>query len=189
MNKRKIELQVQNISNSQAQAGAFAMLLAEAGGNRQIPVIIGASEAQALFIELKGVVPPRPMTHHLFASVLETLGVKLMRVLIYKVENGIFYSYLYLKAEETILRVDSRTSDAIALALRMSAPILAYEEILEAESLKMKDPTSESVSGDALAHNENEQGSLKAALQKAVEEEDYERAAMLRDRIRNKEKE
>ncbi len=136
MNKKKIELQVLNISNSQAQAGAYALVLGEVGGERQLPIIIGATEAQAMVIEMKGIVPPRPLTHNLFASVLEVLGVKLMRILIYKVDNGVFYSYLYMKAEETILRIDARTSDAVALALRMNAPIFVYEDILEAECLK-----------------------------------------------------
>ena len=98
MNKKKIELQVLNISNSQAQAGAYALVLGEAGGERQLPIIIGATEAQAMVIEMKGIVPPRPLTHNLFASVLEVLGVKLMRILIYKVDNGVFYSYLYMKS-------------------------------------------------------------------------------------------
>ena len=141
MNKKKIELQVLNISNSQAQAGAYALVLGEVGGERQLPIIIGATEAQAMVIEMKGIVPPRPLTHNLFASVLEVLGVKLMRILIYKVDNGVFYSYLYMKAEETILRIDARTSDAVALALRMNAPIFVYEEILETECLKTGEST------------------------------------------------
>lgn len=188
MNRKKIELQVLNISNSQAQAGAYALVLGEAGGERQLPIIIGATEAQAMVIEMKGIVPPRPLTHNLFASVLEVLGVKLMRVLIYKVDNGVFYSYLYMKAEETILRIDARTSDAVALALRMNAPIFVYEDILETECLK----TGESSTGPVVGGNdpdkeellqEDTAGILKAALQKAIEEEDYERAAQLRDQI------
>ena len=184
MSKKKVELQVLNISNSQAQAGAYALVLGEVDGKRQLPVIIGASEAQAMVIELKGIVPPRPLTYNLSASVLEVLGVLLMHVLIYKVDNGVFYSYLYMKEDETILRIDARTSDAVALALRMSAPIFIYEEILETEQLK----TEKSTDND----HENEQEDLskdnaldilKAALQKAVEEEDYEHAALLRDQI------
>ena len=184
MSKKKGELQVLNISNSQAQAGAYALVLGEVDGKRQLPVIIGASEAQAMVIELKGIVPPRPLTYNLSASVLEVLGVLLMHVLIYKVDNGVFYSYLYMKEDETILRIDARTSDAVALALRMSAPIFIYEEILETEQLK----TEKSTDND----HENEQEDLskdnaldilKAALQKAVEEEDYEHAALLRDQI------
>lgn len=189
MNRKKIELQVLNISNSQAQAGAYALVLGEADGGRQLPIIIGATEAQAMVIEMKGIVPPRPLTHNLFASVLEVLGVKLMRVLIYKVDNGVFYSYLYMKAEETILRIDARTSDAVALALRMNAPIFVYEDILETECLK----TGESSTGPMVRGNdpdkeellqEDTAGILKAALQKAIEEEDYERAAQLRDQIK-----
>lgn len=193
MNKKKIELQVQNISNSQEQAGAYAMVLGEVGGDRQLPVIIGASEAQAMLIELKKILPPRPMTHNLFASVLETLGVKLLRILIYKAENGIFCSYLYLKAEETILRVDARTSDAVTLALRMNAPIFIYEDILEAESLKTggqaADPTASSYPDKKKFLQEDSLEMLKEALQKAIEDENYERAAFLRDQIRNLEKE
>ncbi|WP_308759908.1 bifunctional nuclease domain-containing protein [uncultured Bacteroides sp.] len=188
MNRKKIELQVLNISNSQAQAGAYALVLGEADGERQLPIIIGATEAQAMVIEMKGIVPPRPLTHNLFASVLEVLGVKLMRVLIYKVDNGVFYSYLYMKAEETILRIDARTSDAVALALRMNAPIFVYEDILETECLK----TGESSTGPVVGGNDPDKEELlqedtadilKAALQKAIEEEDYERAAQLRDQI------
>lgn len=186
MNKKKVELQVLNISNSQAQAGAYALVLGEMDGKRQLPVIIGASEAQAMVIEMKGIAPPRPLTHNLFASVLEVLGVHLMRVLIYKVDNGVFYSYLYLKVKEgeTILRVDSRTSDAVALALRMNAPIFIYEEILEAERLKTGENTDNDKESDhEELSREDALEILKAALQKAVEEEDYEHAALLRDQI------
>ena len=170
MNKKKIELQVLNISNSQAQAGAYALVLGEVGGKRQLPIIIGATEAQAMVIEMKGIVPPRPLTHNLFASVLEVLGVKLMRILIYKVDNGVFYSYLYMKAEETILRIDARTSDAVALALRMNAPIFVYEDILEAECLKTVEGSIDPMEGSEPDKDELLQedtiGILKTALKK-----------------------
>lgn len=186
MDKKKIELQVLNISNSQAQAGAYALVLGEKEGERQLPIIIGASEAQAMLIELKGIVPPRPLTHNLFASVLEILWVKLMRVLIYRVDNGVFYSYLYLKANEAIVRIDARTSDAIILALRMKAPILIYEEILDAECLKLGGNTDPM---DGLAPEQDELlqedklEMLNNALQDAINEENYELAAKLRDQI------
>ena len=182
MNKKKIELQVLNISNSQAQAGAYALVLGEVGGKRQLPIIIGATEAQAMVIEMKGIVPPRPLTHNLFASVLEVLGVKLMRILIYKVDNGVFYSYLYMKAEETILRIDARTSDAVALALRMNAPIFVYEECLKTAE-GSTDPMGGSEPDKDELLQEDTIGILKTALQKAIEEEDYERAAQIRDQI------
>lgn len=187
MNKKKIELQVLNISNSQAQAGAYALVLGETGGERQLPIIIGATEAQAIIIEIRGIVPPRPLIHNLFASVLEILGVKLMRVLIYKADNGIFYSYLYMKVEETILRIDARTSDAVTLALRMHAPIFAYEDILNAECLKnganFTDPMGSRDPNKDELWQEDTIEILKTALQKAIDEENYERAAQLRDQI------
>lgn len=182
MNRKKIELQILNITNSQAQAGAYAMVLGEVDGSRQLPIIIGAAEAQSMVLELKGINPPRPLTHTLFASVLDSLGVKMLRALIYKADNGVFYSYIYMRMEETILRVDARTSDAVALALRMGAPILIYESILEAECLKDGVADGE---GTPKGYSSREQTleQLKAALQDAVKEEDYERAAQLRDII------
>ena len=208
MNKKKIELQVLNISNSQAQAGAYAMVLGEINGMRQLPVIIGSAEAQSMMIEMRGIVPPRPLTHTLFASVLKVLGATLLRVLIYKVDNGVFYSYLYMKTEETILRIDARTSDAVALALRMDAPIFIYDDILEAECLKTEHsitPTQQTddAAADAATRKKTLKQQLpplryrklcpstrkktlkqlKEALQNAIDEEDYERAAQLRDII------
>lgn len=186
MNKKKIELQVLNISNSQAQAGAYAMVLGEINGPRQLPVIIGSAEAQSMMIEMKGIVPPRPLTHTLFSSVLKALGVNLLRVLIYKVDNGVFYSYLYMKTEETILRVDARTSDAIVLALQMNAPIMIYEDILDTECMKTghKGGADEdkNTDKDALPQKKTLE-QLKAELQNAIDEENYERAAQLRDII------
>jgi bifunctional DNase/RNase len=181
MNKKKIELQVLNISNSQAQAGAYAMVLGEINGMRQLPVIIGSAEAQSMMIEMRGIVPPRPLT------VLKVLGATLLRVLIYKVDNGVFYSYLYMKTEETILRIDARTSDAVALALRMDAPIFIYDDILEAECLKTEHsitPTQQTDDAAADAATQKKTlKQLKEALQNAIDAEDYERAAQLRDII------
>ena len=94
---KKVELQVLNITNSQAQVGAFAMLLGEVDGERQLPIIIGPAEAQATALYLKGIKTPRPLTHDLFTTSLTVLGVSLIRVLIYKAKDGIFYSYVYLK--------------------------------------------------------------------------------------------
>lgn len=187
MNRKKVELQVVSISSSHAEAGAYALLLEEKEGSRKLPIIIGASEAQAIVMELKGIVPPRPLTHSLFTSVLEMLGVNLLRVLIYKADNGVFYSYIYLRSESTIYRIDARTSDAIVLALRMNAELLIYEDLLQTECLKMSSENSElennyNESESKLSQNERIK-SLQAALQQAVNEEDYERAARLRDQI------
>lgn len=94
---KKIELQVLNISNSQAQVGAYALVLGEVGGERQLPIIIGPAEAQATAICLKGVKAPRPLTHDLFYTCLNVLGTKMLRVLIYKAKEGVFYSYIYCR--------------------------------------------------------------------------------------------
>ena len=139
-----------------------------------------------MMIEMRGITPPRPLTHTLFASVLKALGANLLRILIYKVENGIFYSYLYMKTEETILRIDARTSDAIALALRMNAPIFIYDDILETECLKTEHSTTANENEDTdkeAASPKKTLEQLKAALQNAIDKEDYERAAQLRDII------
>ena len=136
---KKVELQVLNITNSQAQVGAFAMLLGEVDGERQLPIIIGPAEAQATALYLKGIKTPRPLTHDLFTTSLTVLGVSLIRVLIYKAKDSIFYSYVYLKRDEDIIRIDARTSDAIALAVRADCPILIYESILDRECLRIPD--------------------------------------------------
>ena len=182
MNRKKIELQVSSLTNSRAQAGAYALILTEADGERTLPVIIGTSEAQAIALELRGVNPPRPLTHALFASVLEALGARLMRVLIYKAERGIFYAYLYISSDDIILRVDSRTSDAVALALRMKAPIYIYEDVLNPACLNADGsyPCAEAGNDEP---EEDSLEALEAALQRAIDREDYEQAAQLRDQI------
>ena len=133
--------------------------------------------------------PPRPLTHQLFANVLRMLNVKLLRMLIYKVENGVYFSYLYLKSENTIYRIDARTSDAITLALHLNAPILAYDDILNNECVKTK---AKEVYGyyQSKSHNTNVPPSqeekldtLESAMKKAIAEENYEQAAVLRDQI------
>lgn len=182
---KKIELQVLNISNSQAQVGAYALVLGEVEGERQLPIIIGPAEAQATAICLKGVKAPRPLTHDLFYTCLNILGVKMLRVLIYKAKEGVFYSYIYLQREEEIIRIDSRTSDAIALAVRSDSPIYIYESILEKEYIRMDAPEQPDTKQKKKAKvseavNPN---TLKEALEKAIREENYELAARLRDEI------
>ncbi len=181
MNK-KIELKVLDISDTQAQAGAYVILLGEKKGNRKLPLIVGASEAQSTAICLKGIKTQRPLTHDLFHTCLTVLNTELLRVLIYKVHEGVFYSYIYLKHQDEITRVDSRTSDAIALALRFEAPIFIYDSILENEQLTAEnleeEEEEEEVDGLQIPLNE-----LEKALKIAIEEENYEIAANLRDEI------
>lgn len=157
------------------------MLLGEVGGERQLPIIIGPAEAQSTALCLKGVKTPRPLTHELFTTCLHVLGASLLRVLIYKAKEGVFYSYIYLrkKEEEEIIRIDARTSDAVALAVRSDAPIYIYDSILERECLRIKtdEETNQEQAPPADAT------SLKEALEKAIKEENYELAARLRDEM------
>ena len=183
MCRNKTELRVLSLSFSQEESGAYALLLGEMDGERQLAVIIGASEAQAILLELKGIRSPRPLSHQLFASVIEALNVRLLRVLIYKVEKGLFYSYLLLQQDNSILRVDARTSDAIATAMCLQSPIFIYEDLLEREKLNLENKKMQS--DDTLAKEQPPIESIKRALEEAVEAEEYENAALLRDLINN----
>lgn len=195
---KKVELQVLNITNSQAQVGAFAMLLGEVEGDRQLPIIIGPAEAQATALYLKGIHTPRPLTHDLFMSSLQVLGVSLLRVLIYKAKEGVFYSYIYLKKEEDIIRIDARTSDAIAMAVRADCPILIYESILEQECLRIPNEERMSIEEEEeeeieeKEHETPHQGvtsmSLEKVLEQAIKDENYELAAKIRDQIKSRNK-
>lgn len=192
--KKKVELQVLNITNSQAQAGAYAMVLGEVDGDRQLPIIIGPAEAQSTALFLKGVDTPRPLTHQLFIMCLDALKSELVQVLIYKAEEGVFFSYIYLKKDEEIIRIDSRTSDAVALAVRAQCPILIYNTILERECLRMSQEENEQREGQAgsgsfKTGSEIPQSySLEQALKQAIEEENYELAARIRDEIKQRNK-
>ena len=187
---KKVELQVINITNSQAQVGAFAMLLGEVDGERQLPIIIGPAEAQATALYLKGVKTPRPLTHDLFTTSLTILGASLIRVLIYKAKDGIFYSYIYLKKDEEIIRIDARTSDAIALAVRADCPILIYESIHMSSEERTH---SEKTDNDEETEEEHDLPdatsiTLEEALEQAIKDENYELAARIRDQINSRNK-
>lgn len=188
---KKVQLQVINITNSQAQVGAFAMLLSEVDGERQLPIIIGPAEAQATALYLKGIKTPRPLTHDLFMTSLTVMGASLLHVLIYKAKEGIFYSYIYLKRDEEITHIDARTSDAIALAVRADCPIFIYDSILERECLRMSgEPRPSSEDPDSSEEEKKHpmstnvtSVSLEEKLENAIKDENYELAARIRDQI------
>ena len=183
--ERKVELQVLNITNSQAQVGAYAMLLGEVDGQRKLPIIIGPAEAQSTALCLKGIQTPRPLTHELFNTCLNILGATLYRVLIYKVNEGVFYSYIYLRKEDTIIRIDARTSDAVALAVRSDAPIYIYESILDKECLHMEEDEEKEALLDeddlSIEREPTNLSMLQERLDEAIKQENYELAARLRD--------
>lgn len=172
------------------------MVLAEENGDRRIPIIIGPVEAQSIAIQLEGLKPPRPLTHDLFKNLAFAFDINVSEVVIYKLEEGIFYSELVCTLDEEEVRIDSRTSDAVALALRFKCPIYTNEDILEKAGIVMdtegenpvefEDRSSESGSRSEFeSYTENE---LKEMLNEAVSNENYERASKIRDELNRRKK-
>jgi len=191
MSRHKIELHLENIQPSIEYEHAYVLILKESGGgDRMISVIIGEYEARSIIMEWKGVATPRPLTHNLFGTILETLNISLERVTIHRVDKGVYYTYLYLKQGTTLMRIDARTSDAVAMAVRMRAPIYTYEDVIDHERIRNAEPTdtafvghdSPDPSNDA-PKTYNQLDRLEQDLQRAIEEEEYELAAKLRDII------
>ena len=127
----RIKLKVLGLTYSQVQKGAYALVLAEENGPRRIPVVIGVSEAQSIAISLEGIVPPRPITHDLFVSFSHGFGIRLKEVCIYKFENGVFSSEMLFDDGTREIRIDARTSDAIAIALRTRSDIYVMQDIID----------------------------------------------------------
>lgn len=177
---KEVEIVVQQIADSQIEIGAYALILKERQGDRNLVIIIGTAEAQSITLKIAGIQSQRPLTHDLFKAVLDNLKAVIHKVLIYKSEKGIYFSYLFLENEsKEIIQIDSRTSDAIALALRCDAPIYIYESILEKEKIKITKENKTQDEGD----EQSSLTSLEDALKKAVTEENYELASVLRDKI------
>lgn len=192
MDKKKVKLNILGLSYSQTQSGAYALVLAEEEGERRIPIIIGAVEAQSIAIKLEGLEPPRPLTHDLFLNFSRAFKINILEVIIYKLEEGIFFSELVCLYNNEVVRIDSRTSDAVALALRFNCPIFTYEEILEkagivldfgesSKSAREKASTKKDTGGSPLAGKSNEE--LQKMLNRAVEKENYENASEIRDEL------
>lgn len=199
---RKIKLNILGLSYSQTQSGAYALVLSEEDGNRRIPIIIGAVEAQAIAIQLEGLKPPRPLTHDLFLNTALAFHIDVVEVFIHKLEEGIFYAELVCEQDGSKITVDSRTSDAVALALRFECPIYTTEDILDKAGIILdfeeEDSEDEEDSENEMAGPEEEEDSdysvysteeLNTLLDKAVSEEDYEKASEIRDEISRRKKE
>ena len=140
---KKIKLEISNLSYSQTQSGAYALVLGESGGKRRLPIIIGGFEAQAIAIELEKMAPSRPLTHDLFKSFAEAFSVNIKEVLIYNLVEGIFYAKLICQQDgANDVEVDARTSDAIALAVRFNCPIYTYEFILSSAGILIDESPS-----------------------------------------------
>jgi len=194
-----IRLNIKGISYSQTQSGAYALILSEENGKRKLPIVIGAFEAQSIAIALeKDIRPPRPLTHDLFKNFSDRFNIIVKQVIIHKLVDGVFYSSLICENNNKEEIIDARTSDAIALALRFSAPIFTYKNILEKAGVKLnidlENQKSEDLINDEVPNDKSEDFSkntfnklslpeLKKLLKKAVDDENYELAAKIRDEI------
>jgi bifunctional DNase/RNase len=181
------------LTYSQTQTGSYALVLAEDAGKKRIPIMIGAFEAQAIALHLEELQPPRPLTHDLFRSFSMAFGVELMEVFINKLEEGIFYSELLFSSEKEEVRIDSRTSDAVALALRFKCPIYTTQEIIDKAGIILEDKATEQeedflgteVEDETLEDRTMEE--LEILLDEAVSNEDYELASEIRDEMKRRE--
>jgi len=190
-------LEIIGMSYSQSQSGAYALILGEHGGARRLPIIIGGFEAQAIAVELEKMKPSRPLTHDLFKNFAEHYNIFIKEVLIDKFMEGVFFAKLVCMQGNDETEIDARTSDAVALAIRFRCPIYTYENIMGEAGIVMEDkadelldPEEENIAAEGDAGEYSSLGSeeLKEMLQKAIDNEDYEKASNIRDEINKREK-
>ncbi len=192
---QKVELKVRALSYSNKQSGAYALILTEKEGNRDIPVIIGSHEAQAIAIALeKTVSPPRPLTHDLFKNFSLAFHIKLHEVIIHDIRDGVFFASLYCTQSTKELVIDARPSDAVALAIRFGCPIYTTEEVLKKAGLNESDSEAGALI-EELEETEPFEGKkvdsiedatmdeLNELMKKSIKDENYEMAARVRDEI------
>lgn len=187
----KVKLYILGLSYSQTQTGAYALVLAEENGDRRIPIIIGAPEAQSIAIQLEGLKPTRPLTHDLFLNFAVAFNIVITEVNIFKLEEGIFYSELICDDGKNKIKIDARTSDAVALALRFKCPIYTTTDILEKAGIILdfddkdkkenKKDIASKTSGNAFVDKTIDE--LKEMLNEAIKTENYEQASTIRDEI------
>jgi uncharacterized protein len=192
----KIRLEIVGMSYSQSQSGAYALILGEVKGNRRLPIIIGGFEAQAIAVELEKMKPSRPLTHDLLKSFADTYNIQISEVIIDQFKQGVFHAKLVCVRDNIEILIDSRTSDAVALAIRFKCPIFTYEKIMAEAGMLMDEnavstetmtkPISTSPEPSFEEYSLTE---LEEMLQQAIEQEDYEKASLLRDEIKKKGKE
>ena len=198
---KKIKLEILGLSSSQSQTGSFALILGESSGNRRLPIVIGMFEAQAIAIEIEKISPNRPMTHDLFKSFATGFDIKIKEILISELKEGVFFAKILALSGKKIVEIDSRPSDAIAIGLRFNAEIFTTEAILseagivlgdiEEEEVEDKETTKEVKKASAGNERKSKLDQLKdltfdqlnKMLDDALSNEDYEKAAIVRDEI------
>jgi len=190
---KRVRLNIIGLSNSQTKSGAYALILGEESGERRLPIIIGAFEAQAIFVALeKEITPPRPLTHDLFKNFADSFNISLKEVIIHKIEDGVFYSSLICITTKGESIIDARTSDAIALAMRFNCKIFTYESVLmKAGIILDKDVPNKKKSNIKKTEKKSHKNPIKimsikdleTILEKALKSENYEKAAKIRDEL------
>ena len=199
LNMDKIKLEIAGLSYSQTQSGAYALVLSESIGKRRLPIIIGGFEAQAIAIELEKMTPSRPLTHDLFKNFAELFKINISEIIIYNLVEGIFFAKLICEYEGKEIEIDSRTSDAIALAIRFDCPIYTYEFVLSSAGIILDDDDVEDnadeltpeINLEEITQNPIERMTVKelnSQLKDAIDNEDYESASRLRDEINKRKK-
>jgi len=188
----KVKLSILGISFSQVQAGAYALIFAEENGIRRLPIVIGTPEAQSIAIVMENMTPPRPLTHDLVYNIFKSLNIELLEVFIYKFEDGAFFAELLLRQNNREFRIDSRTSDAVAIALRTHSPIFTTEAIMQnmaivfdEKEVLSTDLENRDIEAEEVPENMEEVkiDALKKRLEEAIKDENYELATKLRDEI------
>jgi bifunctional DNase/RNase len=191
---QKIPCEILGLSSSPATGGAYAILLKEVDGKKRLPIIIGAFEAQAIALEIEGIKPPRPLTHDLLKQLTDSLGATVLEIIIDELRDNTFYAKIVLEVSGFSQEIDARPSDAIALAVRAQAPIYVSETVMEAaafipteetEDVSTLNPVIDSAGTKKPPTKEAKLAALQNKLREAIEGEEYERAAKIRDQIKN----
>lgn len=201
---KKIPLEIVALSHSITQTQSYAVVLEEVKGKRRLPIVIGGFEAQAIAVALEKMQPTRPLTHDLTRNIFNTFGIELVEIVINNLKEGIFYALLVCKVGDKVEEIDSRTSDALALAVRFNCPIFTYENILESAGIIMEEQLTEGQGAAAKkekveVHAEEQDDSAKditklsdkslnEMLARVLKNEDYEKAIKIRDEIEKRKK-
>ena len=187
---QKVQCEILGLSSSPSTGGAYAILLREIGASRRLPIIIGAFEAQAIALEIEGIKPPRPLTHDLLKHMIDNLGATITEIIIDELRENTFYAKIVLEVSGLTNEVDARPSDAIALAVRARSPIYVAETVMEAaafipsEETEGEEKQNEPPEPEEIPKTKEAQlAALQDKLRKAIETEEYERAAKIRDDI------